>query len=217
MAANFQDQYEAEQRAKAETGILYVFGTETIEDRERTMAEGHFVCKERDVCHVKKAGSQDFVVWIMDEVRAENSARWFRSKDRYDAWKKNQTEEPVNGTSLRMWPAINKAMAENLWLMHIRTVEDLAGVPDNLMPNLGMGGSAIRDKARAWLQAAGNIGKVAEQLAALNVRLNTLEEANAEKDKTIAEKDRLIIQLSNGEPPRRGPGRPPKSRDEEAA
>lgn len=213
---DFQTQYNLEQQNKPD-GALFVFSSEPVEDRAKSIAEGRLVLRDRDVCTVYRAGDQQTAVkWVIEELSAEKMGR---IKRQYDAWKAGQ-EEPVNGTSLRMWPAISKAQAENLWVLNVRTVEDLASVADNNLPNLGMGSRALRDKARSWLESAGNIGKVSEQLAALNARLAALEEANAEKDLALAEKDRLIIELSDksGEAPvKRGPGRPRKIEEDEAA
>lgn len=213
---DFQTQYNLEQQNKPD-GALFVFSSEPVEDRAKSIAEGRLVLRDRDVCTVYRAGDQQTAVkWVIEELSAEKMGR---IKRQYDAWKAGQ-EEPVNGTSLRMWPAISKAQAENLWVLNVRTVEDLASVADNNLPNLGMGSRALRDKARAWLESAGNIGKVSEQLTALNARLAALEEANAEKDLALAEKDRLIIELSDKSgdaPAKRGPGRPRKTEEDEAA
>jgi hypothetical protein len=213
---NYQEQYNMEQQQNKPDGALYVFSSEPVEDRAKSMSEGRLVLRDRDVCTVYRAGDQQSAVkWVIEELPPE---KMLRIKRQYDAWKAGQ-EEPVNGTSLRMWPAISKAQAENLWALNVRTVEDLASVSDNNLPNLGMGSRALRDKATAWLQSAGNIGKVSEQLAALNARLLALEESNSEKDAALAEKDKLILELSEkaGEPVKRGPGRPPKTRQEDEA
>jgi hypothetical protein len=208
--ANFQDEFNAEQRRAAYKGVLYVFEREAVEDRSASIKEGKLVLRDRDICNVYKPGDQATVVrWVIEDLAPEKLEL---IRERYEAWSKGQ-EEPVRGTSLRMWPPISKAQAENYWNLNIRTVEDLSAVPDNLLPNLGMGAQVLRQKARTWLESAGNIGQVAEQLQALTVRLGELETMTAEKDTIIEEQKAKILELS-GEAPRRGPGRP---RKEEAA
>jgi hypothetical protein len=58
----------------------------------------------------------------------------------------------------------------------ILTVEDLAGLPDSDLPAIGIGGLSLRDKARAWLSAAEDKGKLAEENAALKLQVTTLSE-----------------------------------------
>lgn len=205
--ADFQTQYNAEQRRNADHGALYIFETEAVEDRGKSIEAGRIVLRDRDICKVYKAGDQQTVtIWIIEELPSDKMER---IRERYDAWKKGQ-DDPIQGTSLRMWPVISKAQAENYWAINIRTVEQLAEVPDNLLPNLGMGSTVLRAKARAWLDSAGNIGKVAEQIQALTVRLGDLEGMLADKDATIEQQNKKILELSGGSEERRGPGRPRK-------
>lgn len=219
---SFQDKMNGENLSPQarEVGVVYVFDTEPMEDRAESLKEGRIIHKDVDVCRVYRSGDQSSSVkWVIPELMRDQPTKFLRIKDQYSAWKRGQTDEPLHGTSLRMWPAISKAQAENLWQLNIRTVEDLSQVPDNLLPQLGIGAQALKQKAVAWLNSAGNIGKVAEQIATLTARLGNLEDAIAEKDVAIAEKDKLILELTQklGETPRRGPGRPPKQRPEDEA
>lgn len=50
----------------------------------------------------------------------------------YNAWLKGQ-EEPVEGTPLSAFPAINRAQAERYRAFHVRTVEDLAKIGEDVI------------------------------------------------------------------------------------
>lgn len=96
----------------------------------------------------------------------------------YNAWLKGQ-EEPVTGTPFGAWPGCNPAQAERFKSMHVRTVEDVAGMNDADMDRFGMGGRLLRDRARAFIEAKRGSAIVAD--------------AMAEKDKQIAE---LVAQVA---------------------
>lgn len=104
----------------------------------------------------------------------------------FAAWRKGITLD-VEGTPLRNWPVITKAQLENCEHLHLYTIEALAEATDETTERLGMGGVALRQRARDWLAAkAGDAGKLSAELEALRVRLQDLEAENAELKEKIA-------------------------------
>lgn len=96
----------------------------------------------------------------------------------YLAWKRNE-EAPIDGTPLTMWPEMVKypSILEALKRQSIRSVEDLASMPEGNAANIGAGTITLIEKARAWLTSANKIDKVLDE----NKRLVT--ENKALKDK----------------------------------
>lgn len=74
------------------------------------------------------------------------------------------------GTPIEQWGPISKSHAMTLKGLNVHTVENLAGVPDSALHNLGHGARALRDKAIAWLKAATD-GAETTRLAAENQAL----------------------------------------------
>ena len=83
-------------------------------------------------------------------VTDEHRERWPKE---YEAFKKG-VEPDLNGTPLEEWAILNKAMVMELKAMHIRTIEDVATLPDTAVQRIGRGGYALRDRALAFLDQA---------------------------------------------------------------
>lgn len=89
--------------------------------------------------------------------------RW---KEGYEKWKQGE-EIPLNGTSVKNWPAITQAQCKTLLAANILTIEDLAQVNDQGLRRLGMGGLELKNKAKAYVQAVKDTGPLVMENAAL--------------------------------------------------
>lgn len=100
---------------------------------------------------------------------------------------KAQNEPVVEGTPLSEWPMINRAQVMEFGSLNIRTVEQLASVPDTTLHTMGMGGRAVRDKAKAWLDQA----RGGSELSKILARLEALENENQalKRQAAVAEHD----------------------------
>ena len=139
-------------------------------------------------------------------------------------WMRFQIEEgliggegEIPGWKLSEWPELNEETVRELLYLRFQTVEQLAGASDKQIQGIGMGGLALREKARVAIR---------NKMGAETVR------ALEEKDAEMAElKERLVkmeAMLMGTQPPaapaetapesenvtdlaeKRKPGRPPK-------
>ena len=175
--------------------VRFKFESRPEENAEKTRAAGHAVFDD-----------VDYVTWysIGDNLKATScSAKklpkfyphiWAVAKPLYEAWKAGQ-DDPVNGTPLTEWPAISRAMVETLRGLNVRSVEDLAEVNDAALQRMGMGSRALRDKARAWLQAAQQQGRVAEQLKERDDQISALRGENDILRNDLAELRQMVERL----------------------
>lgn len=171
-----------------------VFEQRAIEDRNASIAAGGLVMKDVDYVVIRQVGSRDTVEkeaaeWLNDIDRMVRAnaypADWAKHhRQAYEAFKEGR-EAPELGLSVREWPSVSKAQAENLIRVGVRTVEDVAVMNEQSMQRFGMGARELKAKAAAYLETREN-NKAAEQLAALQVeienkdtRIATLEEQNA--------------------------------------
>lgn len=60
--------------------------------------------------------------------------------------------EPLVGTPIEHLPGLTPARCKELHAVHVRTVEQLANVPDQNLPALGMGGTVLKQQAQAFIQ-----------------------------------------------------------------
>jgi len=154
-----------------------------IEDRAKSLETGHYVAKDVAFAIIMRPGSKDRLekeaeVWLSElrdrarkgEIPAEWHPAFLAS---FKAWRDGE-ELPSTGTPLKSWPVLSPAQIKMIISEGIFTVEDLAALPDSELPILGIGGLNLREKARSWLAAAEDKGKLAEENAALKLSVASL-------------------------------------------
>lgn len=163
--------------------------------------EGREIYEDREFVEIISPGLAKSIP--MEEVTDEHRRRW---APQYAAFK-DGVEAPVTGTPLREWPAATPSTVLMLHAIHIRTVEELAGLNDVALQNLPTGGRELREKAKRFLAAAESTAP----MEAAEARANRAEERVKLLEDQVAD---LAARLEAAET-RRGPGRPPKVREDE--
>jgi len=170
------------------------FEVRAEEDRQASIEAGHYVTKDVDYAIITPAGSKDRVErvavdWFANLARQVEEGRFpqnwldaFRSK--FDYWKKGQ-ELPVDGTSVRQWNVLSPSQCKTLLDLHVLTIEDLAVANEETIARLGMGGRDLQRRAREWLKASTDVGKVSERSAALEAENEALKTRMAEMEKQL--------------------------------
>lgn len=152
------------------------FERRAVEDKAESRKQGKIVYKDEDFALVIPPYSRDRF-----EAKVE---RWFENvktnirngrmpqewlahwQDGYEKFKMGE-EMPLNGTSVKNWPAISQSECKRLIAANILTIEDLAQVNDEGIRRLGMGAIELKNKAKAFLQMAKDTGPVVMEMAAL--------------------------------------------------
>lgn len=143
---------------------------------KKSEQEGRYIAVDVDMVEVRQLGGTDSVKfevtdWLRrtkEEVRNGRIEEALADKyhEMYRRWKSGQ-ELPVEGTPIRSWPVLSPAQAETCCAIGVRTVEDLAMLPDEGLRKLGMGGVTLKQKAKDWIEAGHDRGKVVQELAAV--------------------------------------------------
>ena len=108
----------------------------------------------------------------------------------YAQFKKGE-EQSHEGTPIDQWPVLNRAQIRELKAKEIYTVEQCAGLSDLGIQQIGMGGRAIRDLARAYLDEAQRMA-----LLTKTTHMNEMYEAKvAAQDRQIEELKLIVEQL----------------------
>lgn len=141
--------------------------------------------------------------------RPANDADKARFPRHWEAYERNQAA-PLNGTPLEEWPAITAARRLELRAMNVQTIEDLAGVADAHVKNLGNDGHKLRNEAQAWLDKANegaSVQRMASELAKRDEEIEALKASMKEMRETMI--PRGAVPADDAAKPRRG--RPPKA------
>lgn len=176
-----------------------VFEQRAEEDRTATIAGNRLVLKDVDYAIIRTAGSKDTVEKIAPEwleycdtqaSKGKYPSDWaVAHRKMYNDWKSGLEIVPI-GFSVRQWPGITKAQAENLIISGVMTVEDLASANEQTMQRIGMGARSLKDKAQAWLDSSkGNVG---EELAALRAQVSDFTQTIARQNEKIAELEAAV-------------------------
>lgn len=181
---------------EGDKNLLVKFFTKPKEDKAASLEEGRPIFK--DVCYVdiRVAGSRNG--HVCRPATLHDKQRFPRHHDAF----KNREEMPTEGTPLTEWALMTRSMAEEFAYINVKTVEQLANMPDNNAQKF-MGGNTLKQKAKDWLEAAaGKAGELKfkaladevtaenealkEQIATMMERLNTLESAKSDDPKEKA-------------------------------
>jgi hypothetical protein len=117
--------------------------------------------------------------------------RWSMIAPKYDAWKTGN-EIPEYGTPLAAWPGVNQAQAEVFKAMGVRTVEEVAAIPDGILSRVPLPNTRdLVKQAKAFLEAADQNAaahrlndqdrKIAELQEQLEAAMSILNEKNTKK------------------------------------
>ena len=152
------------------------FQTIAKEQKKESEEAGRYVAKDVDMVTVRQLGATDSVVFKVEQWLAQNkldvqAGRLDAShanayEESYKRWKAGQ-EMPVHGTPIKSWPVISPAQVEILLRVGIRTVEDLSDLNDEGLRKIGMGAVELKNKAKNWMAASLDKGKITQDMTAL--------------------------------------------------
>lgn len=202
-----------------------------VEDKAASLKAGHYVAKDVDFALITPPYSKDvFKIKVsqwkenmkLDVHNERLPVQWMEKYlEDYERWLTGQ-EIPLNGSPIKGWGVISPAQQKNLIEMNILTVEDLAGINDEGIRRIGMGGLDLKHKAKAWLSQLQDKGPLTQEIASVkaeNQLLKTTVAALEERVKELAalvevqksEVQRDVPEISTDDiMEKRGPGRPRK-------
>lgn len=140
-------------------------------NEKKSRDAGRPIYEDTEQVEIRIPGDRDVLV---RPATAEDKARWDRQ---YEAFKKNQDQTTASGMPLGEWPLITGALREELGYFGIKTVEQLAGVPDVQLQRIGPL-MALRQKARDWVARSKDdavLVKLRDENDQLSARVSALE------------------------------------------
>jgi hypothetical protein len=146
------------------------FYVKAVQNNFKSERDGKPVFEDQRYVEVHIPGDRKTVV--DRPVKPEDRERWPREYAAFEAG----LETPLEGLPLEEWAGITRSQVEELRFAHVRTVEQLAALPDDaLNRSVSMGGFKLREAAIRHLAQAAEAAPM-ERLAA----------ESAEKDAKMA-------------------------------
>lgn len=177
---------------------LVMFREDFVEDRSGEN-KGHINLRAINTVIIRQVGSKDTVEKVAEEW-LESLARnrdmrpeWINSyKGAFLDWQRDRSADSVViGTHIKLWPGIDKRMAEVVLNAQCRTIEDLAMANEDTLAKIGIGARELQRRAKAWVDTAKNVGVVAEEVVALRQR-------DADKDERIKALEEKLMLMAAG-------------------
>jgi hypothetical protein len=159
---DFDMNFEQAQQSEADKKLLVMFFKGTVKNEIKSIEAGRPIFDEIDLVKIIAPGSRDsFVGDATYDYQQRFPQHWAR-------YKTNQSQEEV-GTPLNMLPWLTVAQVEEFRALSVKTVEQLAGMPDSVAQKF-MGFHAIRQKAQSYLEAAKDSAPIHKMQAELQKR-----------------------------------------------
>lgn len=169
-------------------GVFVQFYTDAVELKVESEKQGRPIFQ--DMTHIRKLIPGDSST-VIERVAKDFDKQQFPRE--YEAFQRQQVTG-LTGTPLEQWPQITRAQVKEAKYFEVHTVEQLSELSDMSCQKLGMGYAELRNKAKAYLQAAAGTAQATAQ--------------DAENQRLRAEMDALKAQIESLGA--RGPGRPKK-------
>lgn len=149
--------------------------------------EGRPIFAEVDFIQIMVPGDRTF-----SNVRPVGEGDKIRFAKQYEHWKATQSNDAVEGTPLEAWGVLNLAQIEEYRYFGVRTVEHMASLRDDIASKI-MGGTALKQRAARFIEAAKEEAPHRELAAALETRDAEL----ASMKQAIADQAAIIEKLNS--------------------
>lgn len=174
MADNVIRAFDSEpfnRETRDDSGAYPMFSVEAVRNNHKSERESRPIYDEVEFVRIIMPGDRKTVFFT--KVREQDKLRWPRE---YEAFQKGLSPLEV-GTPLTQWPGFPKALAAILLELNVRTIEQLAKLPDTHIDKV-MEGHSLRAKAQTYLAAtnADAMHEALESAKAMQSRLDALEE-----------------------------------------
>lgn len=158
------DVYTEENQYKDDGKLLVQFFMTPVKNEVKSAQEGRPIFDEKPMVRIMVPGSKDVTV-----QRATEQYQ-LRFPKQWERFQKHQ-EQVADGTPLDQVPFLTVGQIAELKALNVFTLEGLAGMPDSTAHRF-MGFNQMRDKARAFLEAARGLAPITQLQAQLDEMKN---------------------------------------------
>ena len=154
-------------------GLHVQFYMHPLQNSARTLEEGRPIFTDTPYVMVMVPGDKDSVVRRPVRVGSGPKDDNMRFAVEFQAFQANK-DQPVEGTPLAEWPLITASQIKEMEYFGVRTVENLAGMPD-VKASQFMGLQDMKKKANDWLSSTKDEAPMVRLNAELALRDSEIE------------------------------------------
>jgi hypothetical protein len=166
------------QQHAADRSLAVRFFVKAKQDADASAKEGRPIFKEYEYIQIMMPGDRTQV-----NIRPLSARDKERFAAQYENWKKNNSNEVLNGTPLEAWGLLSLAQIEEYRFFGIRTIEHMADLRDDIAGKIP-GATILKQKAKAFIEIAKQeapMKRVQEELDKRDAEIAALKNALAEQ------------------------------------
>jgi len=188
----------------ADSLLSVTFYKRSMKQEDASIEAGRPIFKEFDFVRINVPGDtlNEIDTYAMEEHKARFPRQWAHYQNQVGS------HEDIVGTPLEQWTQITRSQAEELKGLKFPTVESIAGASDLQIQKIGMAAGmnpyTFRDKAKAFLNLANQVGETNQREAELeklrqeNAAIKAASEAQLAKQQ--AQIDSLMAMMAEKKP-----------------
>lgn len=163
----------------ADANLAVRFYMDAVEDESKTAEEGRLIAVDMEMIEIRVRGAKNDVV--QRPARPEDYKRF---PGAYRAFKDNK-DVAYEGTPLKMWPPVSKAMCLELEFLGFHTVEQLAEASDTVVGKYA-GMQKYKQLARSFLASSKDVSVISKMQKTNDDLQNQLASVKQMNDKLMA-------------------------------
>jgi len=175
---DFAMDFDEGQQDEADKRLFVTFFSEAVQNESQTLEQGRPIFDDVDMIRIMYPGSKDTTVGV---AHYGYQQRFPKQWAQYKA----EQDQTTSGTPLSSVPWLTKAQVAEMLAMNLRSVEQLAGMPDNVAQRF-MNHHALKQQAQAYLDAAAGAAPLLKMTAELSKRDEQIAELQAQMATLLA-------------------------------
>lgn len=165
---DFAMNFDQNQQAEADKKLLVVFYRDAVQNHFKTIEAGRPIFDDVDMIRIHTPGSRDTTVGIADYSYQQRFPKQW-------AQYKQGIEQTQSGTPLDVVPWLTKAQVAELAAVNVKSVEQLAAMPDSVSQKF-MNHHELKRQAENFLAAAKDAAPMLKMQEELRKRDETIEQ-----------------------------------------
>jgi len=169
-----------------EKGVFVTFEDDSIENKRATKQRGYPVYDDVVMVKIQFPNSIDCVPRPLQEA---DKSKYPKSWEAYLTGK----EPAESGYPVSQWAQISRSELKVLQACQVKTVEQLAELPDSGLHRLGPGGVSMKERAKKFVDGAAQIERLQDTIKELERKIEGMSDAQANSEPERRKPKRLKV------------------------
>ena len=183
--ASFTDLAFGQAEQNNSHGLYAEFYAHAVQNHAKTLEAGRPIYEDMDYIRIMVPGDKSSIIERpirMGITPMHDNNRFAREYALY----KQGSEQQLVGTPLAEWPVISRSQCKELDFFNVKTVEQLADMPDTAVQNF-VGVGQLRELAKRFIVQAKEGAPMLQMQSELGIRDEQISSMQAQIDELISE------------------------------